>query len=645
MGWFWHSIANCPPVRLLFFLPSFLFPLFPLPSLAQEPAKPLSMDALLSMSLDELMQVEVAVTSRRATKLRYVAENISIITAKEIRAMNANSVNEILRTVTGVQVYSRGGDFGSRGAVNIHSSSYEHVLLLLDGVRLNDVDAGYPETGGIPVQIIDRIEIVKGPASSAWGSALGGVINIVTKQAGTCRRPTGTLYGSYGEGASREFRADAAGRLGSLGYYLYGGAMDSDGLVHDRSFDNTSFYSKFSSELADDVTLTFTGGYWYPDAHDFDWPAYDWNHFVDNENYLVTGKLDAGLAPQLRLNLELYVRGQDWHNHDETMSAGALIGDENWEHRFWGGNASLTWDKANHTMLFGAEAGRGENDRTWLNPATPPFSWQTEKRNDWALYFNDTIKWEKLALIPGLRYDHLSIVDASTDDIVSPSLGATYAVTEDTLIRGTAARGFIKQGIGLVVGEPGYAGDPDLQPEDIWSLQAGVESTRFKNTHLKADVFYHQQDKTWYWDDALGVFTNGGESERTGFEFNVDTSPLANVTAGLGLTYIWVAPYQEPGDDTYGLNLKLGYQSEWFGSLMFFGRYYWWNEHEIIASGRNGNMLCELHYNRDLITFADTGTVLNLFLSVRNIFNSSNYVYEVFVNPERWVQGGLRIRF
>ena len=50
------------------------------------------------------------------------------------------------------------------------------------------------------MQNIDRIEIIKGPASSAWGSALGGVSNIVTKNAGENVRPSGSLYGSYGEG-------------------------------------------------------------------------------------------------------------------------------------------------------------------------------------------------------------------------------------------------------------------------------------------------------------------------------------------------------------------------------------------------------------------------------------------------------------
>jgi vitamin B12 transporter len=95
-------------------------------------------ELLLYYDLEDLINVAY----RRPTKLRYVAENISIITAEEIRAMNAHSVAEVLNTVPGVRVGFRGGNFGGSAALAIQESSYEHVLLLLDGVRLNDVDAG-----------------------------------------------------------------------------------------------------------------------------------------------------------------------------------------------------------------------------------------------------------------------------------------------------------------------------------------------------------------------------------------------------------------------------------------------------------------------------------------------------------------------
>lgn len=599
-------------------------------------------ELLLFYDWDELL---VEAPTRRPTSLKDVAENISIITAEDIVQMNAHSVNEILKTVTGVQIAFFGGHFGGEASLGIHASNYEHVLLLLDGVRLNDVDAGWPSTEGIPIQIIDRIEIVKGPASSAWGSALGGVINIITKQTGSTQRPAGTVYGSYGEESSQDFRADAAGALGNLGYYLYGGYMDSDGLVDDRYFKNKSFYSKFNSELTSDVVLSFTAGYWHPDYKQFDLPEFDLNYKSDVENYLVTGKLDASLSPEMQFSLNLYYRGQEWHNHNETLRTGKFITKNIWDNGLYGGSANLTVSKENHTMLLGAELSRGENDRTYRSASTPTINWGTETRKDWAVYFNDTIKWEKLTITPGVRYDHLSIDDASSDNIISPSLGAIYKITDHTLLRTTAARGFIRPAIGLTVGDPWYEGYPDLQPEDLWSLQGGIESTHFNNTYLKADVFYHRQDDTWYWDDDAGLYLNGGVSERTGFELNGTARPFRHFTASLGFTYIWVEPYMEDGDSTYGLNLKMNYSSERAGSLTLFGRYYWWSEDEADDTGSYDDMIWDLHYNKDIYNHKDSGTIMNFFVSGRNLFNGDHYTIDWVINPERWFEAGLRINF
>ena len=596
-------------------------------------------ELLLFYDWDDLM---VEAPTRRPTRIKDVAENISIVTAEEIAAMNAHSVNEILQTVTGVGVEFHGNHFGGNGSLSIHASSYEHVLILLDGVRLNDVDAGWPETAGIPVQIIDRIEIVKGPASSTWGSALGGVINIITKQAGTNRRPTGTLYTSYGSGSSRDYRADIAGKTGKLGYYLYGGYMNTDGLVDDKYFKNKSLYAKINSALTDDVSLKVTAAYWHPDVNGFKLPASDLNYFNDVKNYLVTGQLDASLSPAVKLNLDLYIRIQDWHNQNEMISTGSFIEEQLWDNDSNGGSVHLTWEKNNHTMLFGSELSRGENDRTWRYASASTIDWGTETRKEWALYFNDTIKWEKLTLTPGLRYDHLSIVNANSYDLVSPSLGATYSITEDTLFRATTARGFIRPGIGLVVGGAGYAGFPDLKPENLWSFQAGIESTHFRKTHLKADIFYHRQDDTWYWNDDVGLYINGGLSERKGMELKGTASPFENFTASLGFFYIWVEPYQEQGDETYGLNIKLNYNTPSFGSLTLFGHYYWWNEHEVTASASYGDMIWDFHYNKVIYTHKDSGTTVNVFFNGRNLFNGEHYWIDYLKNPDRWFEAGLR---
>ncbi|MDH4233495.1 MAG: TonB-dependent receptor, partial [Nitrospirota bacterium] len=537
-------------------------------------------ELLLYYDLEELIEVSY----RRPTKLKHVAENISVITAEQIRAMNAHSVAEVLNTVPGVRVAFQNSSFGGSAGLSIQNSYYEHVLVLLDGVRLNDVDAGWPETAGIPVQIVDRIEIIKGPASSSWGSALGGVINIVTKNAGENLRPSGSLYGSYGKGSSQDYRADVAGRAGKLRYYFYGGLQESDGLVGDKFFDNKSLYGKITTEITGDVSLTLTGGYWRPDFKVFDLPRRDLNYFSKQENYLATAKLDAALSPVMKLNLGLHFRRLDYTNHSESLATGELYNDVIYNNDLFGGSANLIWTKGRHTMLFGAEVYYGENTYSYRYPSAPVDKLKTQTRKEWAFYFNDTIIWDRLSITPGLRYDHLAISDVFSDDILSPSIGMTYKIEKETLFRASAAHGFMRPAIGLVADDPGFYGNPDLEPEDIWSFQAGVETGRFKNIYLKAAAFYHHTDKTWIYDYDTGNWENGGVSKRTGFELDITASPFSGFTAALGLSYIWVNPYDEKSDDTYSIDMKLNYNTMRFGNMALVGRYFWWPQFDA-ASG------------------------------------------------------------
>ena len=140
----------------------------------------------------------VITASRHPKSISQVAENMTVITAKEIENMNAHSVAEVLNRVTGI-VLGYNQDFGSSSLISIQGSNSKHVRVLLDGVTWNFLGSGLAETNSIPVGIIKRIEIIKGPGSSAWGSSLGGVINIITKSTCNGDNTCGMLKTSYGE--------------------------------------------------------------------------------------------------------------------------------------------------------------------------------------------------------------------------------------------------------------------------------------------------------------------------------------------------------------------------------------------------------------------------------------------------------------
>jgi len=118
------------------------------------------------------------------------------------------------------------------------------VRVLLDGVTWNFLGSGLAETNSIPVGIIKRIEIIKGPGSSAWGSSLGGVINIITKSTCNGDNTCGMLKTSYGERSTQDYSAEIAGPAGHVKYCFFGGYQKSDGLRDQRDFEIYNLFAK-----------------------------------------------------------------------------------------------------------------------------------------------------------------------------------------------------------------------------------------------------------------------------------------------------------------------------------------------------------------------------------------------------------------
>ncbi len=101
----------------------------------------------------------VVSSTRRLKPLDQVAEDISVVTSREIRAMNAHTVTEVLNRVTGVFMNIIAGitNPGSNSLISVQGSDVAHVLVLLDGMPWNFLAGGNAEINSIPVEIIDRI--------------------------------------------------------------------------------------------------------------------------------------------------------------------------------------------------------------------------------------------------------------------------------------------------------------------------------------------------------------------------------------------------------------------------------------------------------------------------------------------------------
>ncbi|NJD36630.1 MAG: TonB-dependent receptor [Betaproteobacteria bacterium] len=131
-----------------------------------------------------------------------VAANISVITRQEIRNTPATNLPDLLSTRAGVDVRQLGGAMGRDATVDIRgfgTTATSNTLILVDGLRVNPVDLGAIIWSSIPLESVERIEIIRGSGAVLYGDgATGGVINIITDKSGRARAAVTATLGSYG---------------------------------------------------------------------------------------------------------------------------------------------------------------------------------------------------------------------------------------------------------------------------------------------------------------------------------------------------------------------------------------------------------------------------------------------------------------
>jgi len=596
--------------------------------------------------------------TRNEKPISQVAENITVVTSKEIEDMNAHTVGEVLNRIPGVFVDSSGQDFGSSSLLHIQGAEERHVLVLLDGITWNTLTGGNAETITIPVRIIDRIEVIKGPASSSWGSSLGGVINIITKNAGETRGPSGTLSASYGERNSTDLSAGVSGKSGPVGYYIYAGRQESNGLRDDRDFRNYNFFSKFKVPVAKDVNFGFTFGYSEPHSTLAVLPSYDLlNHGIFRVLY-ATASLDAVVSPDLKLNLLLHSLKQKFDLNNTVLgsgligAAGDLFQDAVYDEKTIGGSAKLVWTRGAHTAVLGVDASHGRLDQVLtagplLQSFGVPESLRTSPDIDkWAIYANDTFMFGRFSVTPGIRLDHNSI----TGSFASPSLGVTYKVAEKTVLRASVARGFTIPPLSSTSGGALFLDpNPSLKPEKVWSYQAGVESGIADYLWVRATVFQHDLSDNMVRSALAGgpplfndLSVNQGDIRRQGIEIETDTVPFHNLSLKAGFAYVKIKPSSRESLLNYAYNIGIRYDDRKSLMAQLFGHYVWWNADSALNAKYNA-FIWDLNIRKKICSIGMTDT--EVFMTGHNIFSGSQYTNGDVKNPGRWVEAGLRFRF
>jgi len=579
-----------------------------------------------SIGLLDAWQKETVSASRLPKPVSHTAENVTVVTAAEIQAMNAHTLVDILASVPGMQLEST-RTLGSLTYFRSQGSSFNHILVMIDGVPFNNLGDNFSDIGLIPARIIERVEIVKGAASSSWGQALGGVINVITKAPDRERRIGGNLSSSVGERRTSDSGAELSGSIERFGYYLSGGYSGSKGLLANNHGDYSNAYAKLVYDLPGKGQLSGTFGYSQGNRGDFAFAPLDLKEETYPRQLFSTLTLKTGITDQLEL--ELNGRHATRENSIDVglISTYLPLQSYNIDETVSGVGAKLLWRTSRNLLAVGIEY-----DHVWMRSTDSVVHVDTlnRKTDRWGFYLNDTLTVGNFSFSPGVRLD----LTGTSGDQFSPSFGITWQLTDTTLLRAYTARGYSLPAFVL-----------DRTSEKVWTSQVGFESTTIPYLWLKGTLF---RNDTW---DIVSYdsFSNSFNHERhlkQGFEVEAKTVALFNTSLSAGYDYIDArntSTHQIVQDiPRHTLLLGVQYDDRQYLKGVLNGRHIWWNAADY-HNGSYQGLIWDLHLTAT--PFGRKQHAPELFFSIRNIFNGSQYLDEFFKNAGRWVEGGMRISF
>ncbi len=476
------------------------------------------------------LQDVVVTATRTPHTLKDVPVETVVVTQEDIKHSNAQNIIDVLKVIPGVQTDVHDDVFGTytwRAKLQGLSLNDGYGLILVDGQRV----MGCGQSGGmgeygiglnqIPVEMIDRIEVVKGPGSALYGSdAVAGVINIITRK--IPEKPTGQAGASYGwykvrekekngvvvkpsdDGKSRNmsqayvsFGDRPLERLGYLLSYNYESADDirEDPIQSDRH----SLMAKVDLAASDDLDLFLKG----------EASNYEKAGNRDETSYRLLAGLDWRPGDNHVLTLKGFTYDWDFVHGYPGYSYGYKHGDITYDQA----EIQYTWYAGQHnTITTGGEVQkqgisyRIENDDNSTIDVT-------EDVTTCSLYGQDEVKlFDKLTVVAGLRYDDHSTFGSK----INPKLSLMYRFTEETIFRGSVGKAFksptIRQ---LYYNAPYRHGDyyvqpnPDLDAETAIGYSASLEQWLFNHTLMMNLGFFRNKVDDMVVREDTGLLYNG----------------------------------------------------------------------------------------------------------------------------------------
>jgi iron complex outermembrane receptor protein len=415
-------------------------------------------------------QTVVVTAAATPVELGSVTRSVTVITREQIEQLPVQSVADVLRLTGAVDVRAR-GEHGVQSDFSIRGAGFGQMLVLVDGVRLNDAQSGH-HNGDIPVPLdaVDRIEILYGPGSSLYGAdAFGGTVNVITRR-GAVPPSLVVQGGSFGFASAR---GEAGGRQGRVTETLAASADRSSGFTTDRDFKTTIVRSRTAIGDASSVTVAYLWkGFGANNFYGGNAPSREWTNQT-----LITADHRLGAAAGWTFGSEASYRTHGDHFVFNELQP-ALSDNRHRTHEILGSATASRPTKANGSFTAGVEGGGNWIRSTGLGNHDLR---RISAFGEWRQQFSG-----RTQIDASLRADRYSEFGSSW----SPSIGAGWWPSSIVRLRASAGRAFrVPTFTERYYSDPANLARADVGPETSWSGEGGADLFLARGWLLQATLF------------------------------------------------------------------------------------------------------------------------------------------------------------
>lgn len=587
--------------------------------------------------------------NRYQQPLQYVSENASVLTQEEVAQLPAHNLLEGLNFTPGLAVVKNGG-LGSREQLSIQGSEARHVTVVLDGIPLNDLAEGMADPVQIPLEQVGRVEIIKGPASAAWGSALGGVIQVLSPALDPAQHTQVRAATSYEKWNTHQENLHLQGGVSGIGYMLGTGRTSTDGFRPKSAHDGRHFIGKAEKSWPGKGRLGLSWGYLDGDTEDFEqfgqpmWKEHEYT--TQYGQFYYQGSLRKKVETRLQVfgvSRKEEVRFLQTADdqvllevmRDEPVYGSSLQTSLSSPYGQWAGGVDLRRSSADFRFVGGPEEKRFDEEGIYAN-------WSKSQGS--------------IGLNAGLRYNRHSLYGAQW----SPTAGLVYRLDNiDTVLRFHVARGFGAPPLAaaFLPETEQTAPNPDLRAERATAYHAGLETRVFFPLWVRFTWFHNDIEDAI--DTALNdrgkfIQKNFARQQRQGMEMEGRlTLPWElQLIGGIVLNDVKSKDKDEiiNGTARQTRDLSLQYRRADRGLVVWLGGHYAdydiapvLKEPPLNFTARDARFIYDLKLSQKLPSFGDTTP--SLYVAGYNLSDTQFWWLTPYPLPGRSFEIGIRLAY